>query len=484
MVHGQSGVLQQFHRLFSLGVVGHTTDAQLLAKFVARQDAGAELAFELLVERHGPMVLRVCRGVLHDHHAAEDAFQATFLVLARKARTLWVKDSLASWLHGVAHRVASKARSEKTRRRRHEWRAADQLGTAGAPEPIPDRIHSDTAAALSEEIARLPEKYRAPIVLSYLESMSYEEAASHLGLTEDALRGRLARARQRLRSRLTRRGIECSAILVASRSSLPPPLVVRSALLHSTVQSALSISTGGPVGTGSISQAAISLGERIGPTVTPTKLSTAALTLFLGTLAAGAMVLAQPGGGERDHPKLLVQPRNRAPVVPPSAGNLIVDWIPAKVGAKKVEITVDAARHCVHLAEMSVKRDARPNDGMVRFDLERGKNYTVTAAGEAFMTPSTGPDADPFHGVMLIYITHEEDGYAVRQTVLSPGKSINFWSPGRFAISPDDEIYLMAFFLDISPETQKRGSYTLTVTTDEQQDNANLFPAERAILPR
>ena len=130
MVKRQAGVIRQFRQLFSLGAVGQTTDAQLLAQFLARQDAGAEVAFEVLVERHGPIVLRVCRGVLRDEHAAEDAFQATFLVFARKARSIWVKDSLGSWLHGVAQRVASKARSDTMRRRRHERQAAERAGTA------------------------------------------------------------------------------------------------------------------------------------------------------------------------------------------------------------------------------------------------------------------------------------------------------------------------------------------------------------------
>jgi RNA polymerase sigma factor (sigma-70 family) len=460
MVNRQAGVVRQFHRLISLGAVGGTTDAQLLAQFLDRQDAGAEVAFEVLVERHGPMVLRVCRGVLRDEHAAEDAFQATFLVLARKARTIWVKDSLGSWLHGVAQRVAARARSDTMRRRRHERQAAER-----AAEAIPDRFHqSDTEAILGEEIARLSEKYRAPIVLCYLEAMSYEEAASRLGLTEDALRGRLARARERLRARLTRRGVEVSGILVTSRPAIRATPVVRSGLLQSTVQAAMSVSVGSVVDAGLISQTAISLSERICRTMIRTKLSAAAMTLALGTLVAGAMVLAQPGGGRRDQPKGPAEKRSPVVVAPRSEGNQIVDWIPVKVGAEKVEITVDAVRHCVHLAEMSVKRDSRPNDGAVRLDLERGKTYTVAAAGEAFMTSQTGPNADPFPGVVLIYGTDEEDGYAIRQTVLAPGKSITFRTP--WAINPVDEVNLIAFFLDAWPQTPKRGSYTLSVTWD------------------
>jgi hypothetical protein len=121
-----------------------------------------------------------------------------------------------------------------------------------------------------------------------------------------------------------------------------------------------------------------------------------------------------------------------------------------------------------------LKNEARPNDGAVRLDLARGRTYTVTAAGEAFMSDSTGPDADPFPGVVLIYGVDAEDGYAIRQTVLAPGKSITFTSP--WAISPNDEVYLLAFFLDIWSDTIKRGGYKLTVT--ETAQNATKFLRE------
>jgi HlyD family secretion protein len=200
MAGRQASVLRQIDRLWNFGTLCGMTDAQLLARFAARHEGCAELAFEALVQRHGPMVFRVCRGVLQDEHAAEDAFQATFLVLARKVHSLSVKDSLGGWLHSVAHRVATRARSDAVRRRRHELRLAEARGPAWVV--MPDRPPSDAAAILSEEIARLPEKYRAPIVLCYLEAMSYATAAGHFGVTEDAARGRLARARERLRRRL------------------------------------------------------------------------------------------------------------------------------------------------------------------------------------------------------------------------------------------------------------------------------------------
>jgi RNA polymerase sigma factor (sigma-70 family) len=473
MVNRYARVTREFNQLFRLGVVGGTTDSQLIEQF-ARQDEDADAAFEVLVERHGPMVLRVCRGVLRDQHDAEDAFQTTFLVLARKARSLWVKDSLSSWLYGVAYRVASKARFDVIRRRQHEREAGVRKGTAAEDGRIVP--WSDEQAIVSDEIARLPEKYRAPTVLCYLEAMSYQAAANRLGLTEDTLRGRLARARQRLRSRLTGRGVELAAMLGASRHAIPGTTFVRPALLHSTIEAAMNLSVRRSVEAFLTYEATVALGERIGRTMIRTKLRTALLaTLTLGVIAAGAGVLAQPTGGRRAEPERPASARNPAARRTGSnGGNLIVDWIPAGAASQKVEVTVDAIRHCVHLAEMTLKRDARPNDGAVRLDLERGKTYTVTAAGEAFMTDSTGPDADPFPGVVLVYGTDEEDGYAIRQTVLAPGKSITFKTP--WAINPADEVYLMAFFLDIVPEKMKRGSYKLTVA--ETGHNATKFLRE------
>ncbi len=320
-------VTRDFNQLFRLGAAGGATDCQLIEQF-ARQEEGADAAFEVLVERHGPMVLRVCRGVLRDEHDAEDAFQTTFLVLARKARTLWVKDSLASWLYGVAYRVASKARIDVMRRRQHERRATVAKGPDLEAGPIVP--WSDDQAIVSDEISRLPEKYRAPTVLCYLEAMSYEAAASRLGLTEDAVRGRLARARQRLRSRLRGRGVELSAMLLASRGAIPVTTYVRPGLLHSTIEAAMNFSARRSVETLLSYEAAVSIGERIGTTMIRTKLRTALLaTLTLGAIAAGAGVLAQPTGGRRDQPEQPVGTRNPAARLTGSTGgNLSVDWTP------------------------------------------------------------------------------------------------------------------------------------------------------------
>ena len=195
--------------LFGTGVVGDVSDGQLLERFTAGDDAD-EPAFDALVERHGPMVLRVCRRLLDDPNDAEDAFQATFLVLLRQARSIRHTGSLAAWLHGVAQRVAARARVESARRRRIERHAIKQ---AAERNDDPDRL--DLEALIDVELARLPRKYREPIVLCYLEELTHEGAADRLGWPVGTVRGRLARARDLLRSRLIRRGITASAALAA-----------------------------------------------------------------------------------------------------------------------------------------------------------------------------------------------------------------------------------------------------------------------------
>src|SRR5579864_525939 len=230
-----AGVLRSIRTLFRVGPVGGLTDAQLLERFVDQHGEAAELAFEALVVRHGPMVLRVCRHVLRDPHDVADAFQATFLVLMRHAGSIRQRNSVASWLYGVSHRVASRARADLARRHAHECRAA-----AMAPEAyLPDDDRNDVRSLLHEEIDRLPEKYRAPIVLCYLENLTHEAAAHHLGWPVGTVRGRLARARDVLRTRLTRRGsVFSTAAFIAFMTQRSAFAAVPPRLLDATVQAA------------------------------------------------------------------------------------------------------------------------------------------------------------------------------------------------------------------------------------------------------
>ena len=221
--------LRQIGTLFEAGAIGQLSDRQLLERFLAgRGETEAEAAFELLVRRHGPMVQGVCRAMLHDHNDVDDAFQASFLVLARRAGAIRERDAVASWLYGVACRVAARARADASRRRSLERHAALKRH-----ESTPAQTELIVATPeLFEEVQRLPERYRAPIVLCYLEGQTHEQASGTLCCPVRTLQTRLLRAKARLRSRLIRRGLAPSAGLIAAErlatdadASLPPAVV-------------------------------------------------------------------------------------------------------------------------------------------------------------------------------------------------------------------------------------------------------------------
>jgi RNA polymerase sigma factor (sigma-70 family) len=207
---------------------GGLTDAQLLTRFVAERDEGA---FASLVDRHGPLVLGVCRRVLRDHHDAEDAFQATFLALARKAPSLRRRAAVGSWLYEVAYHTAVEAGRARGRRGRER-----QVGDMPHPEVQPTEPQ-DWRPVLDRELAALPEKYRSAIVLCDLEGHSRREAARQLGLPEGTLSSRLATGRRVLAGRLTRRGVAFSGgALAAALSGGAASARVPEALVWSTAQ--------------------------------------------------------------------------------------------------------------------------------------------------------------------------------------------------------------------------------------------------------
>ena len=229
--------LRHLRDLFSSGtVIGHT-DGQLLTRYATCNDGSA---FEALVTRHGPMVVATCRAVLKHEHDIEDAFQSTFLVLARKAGSVRADDALGGWLHRVAYRIAVQAKIEAKRRRRHESEAA-AMGISDATRP---GLDLDLCSILHAEIERLPERERLPVVLVDLEGLSYEQAAGRLRWTVPALCYRLAKARKRLRERLTRRGVTADSLGVVMASS---GTAATAALPASWIRAAVAVATGGPV---------------------------------------------------------------------------------------------------------------------------------------------------------------------------------------------------------------------------------------------
>ena len=251
-------------------------DAQLLERFVRLRD---ETAFEALLHRHGPLVFGVCRKLLYNPHDAEDAFQATFLVLARKADSVAPRSLLGHWLYGVACRVAARARKTALLRAR-EHSGADLAAVPGAEE----KADSDLAPLLHEEVQRLPDKYRRPVVLCYLEGKTNEEAAHQLQWPVGTVKGRLNRARELLRGRLARRGLALSAGLLTA-ALVPAASAAPAGLLDVTAKAGLCFAAGDAAAGGLASAQAVALTKGVLHTMFLSKLKiVAALVLSVAVL--------------------------------------------------------------------------------------------------------------------------------------------------------------------------------------------------------
>jgi RNA polymerase sigma factor (sigma-70 family) len=288
----KSSVIQPIATLFDVGTLAAMPDGPLLERFVAGRDG---LAFEAIVARHGPMVLNVCRRILPEHSDVEDAFQATFLVLVRKAGTLRDRHRLGPWLYGVAHRVARRARSQSASRRSRERPETGEPEPAVESESCEDLEGRELLAVLDEELARLPEKYRSVVVLCDLEGRTYDEAARHLECALGTLKSRLASARDRLRRRLIRRGVAPAAAalaagLAASSASAAAPASLARATVDVAVQCLSARSAAAAAAAASVS----TLAEGVLRTMYLSRLRTiGAVLLAVGASAAGLGVLAQ-----------------------------------------------------------------------------------------------------------------------------------------------------------------------------------------------
>jgi RNA polymerase sigma factor (sigma-70 family) len=240
-------VVRQLESLFGGGSVVGLSDRQLLDRFTAQRDVAAEAAFTALVRRHGPMVLRVCGELLGDRHHAEDAFQAVFLILARKARAIRDPDLLGNWLYGVALRTSRCAKLRLAQRCRNEEagslvHVSSRVAVASAEQSF---LAGEQAEMLQNEIGRLPRAFRLPVVLCYFEGLTVHEAARRLRCSHGTIRSRLARARDKLRRGLTRRGVILPATALAA--ALPPRSAsasVTSHLCETTARAAIAFAAG------------------------------------------------------------------------------------------------------------------------------------------------------------------------------------------------------------------------------------------------
>jgi RNA polymerase sigma factor (sigma-70 family) len=316
----RTGVAGELRAIINGETVSGLTDGELLERFCARQGEEAGPAFTALVTRHGSLVYGVCHSMLRNPQDAEDAFQATFLVLARKAGSLRRPELLGPWLHGVARRTARRLKDLNTRRKRREAEAAmsSVLATSDSNRDPSRQANQDEIEALHQEIDRLPQRYRAVVVLCDLQGLTHEEASARLGSRPGTISSRLSRARERLRARLTRRGIALPAGVLAaaalsSKASAMPP-----ALVGSTVKYVVTLSAG--LGAGTVPASIVSLSYGVSRSMIFTKMGMIAATaLGVGAVTTGVVVLAPGANQQQPEPQHPSDPPKPVPAAAPVA---------------------------------------------------------------------------------------------------------------------------------------------------------------------
>ncbi len=347
----------RLRRLVGSASASEESDRGLLERFVQE---GNQEAFAHLVRRHSALVYEVCRRQLADESDAEDAFQATFCVLARKAGALAWQESVSNWLYGVALRVAAKVRATAARRNVRE-RQAVLMRSARSETPL---VEPEVRAALDEELARLPAKYRAPLVLCYLAGQTNEEAARQLGWPKGTVQGRLARAREVLRGRLLRRGVSLAVAEVLLDGAGPSGAAVPSPLVETTITVAARFAAESAAG--AVPAPVVTLAEGVLHAMWLTKLKTG-LALVLAVAAVGLGAGWFLLGRSKDQPQAVA-----APLGPGDQSAGITSSVPCPDGV------FDAAGKVAFLTN--------PKGQIVAMDLESGKPlWTSTDAGRALL---------------------------------------------------------------------------------------------------
>jgi RNA polymerase sigma factor (sigma-70 family) len=378
--------IRQIHTLFNVGAVGVLTDSELLEAFNLQSGQAAEMAFAVLMKRHGPMVLSVCQQVLKDQHDADDAFQATFVVLVRKARHLNLTGSLGPWLHGVALRVARCARSTKFRRQTHERRAGEQR-LAHAAEGCRD----DLDTVLHEEINRLPEHYRTPIVLCCLEGLTTEAAGRRLRCPQGTVLSRLSRARERLRKRLAQRGVTPTVgVLGNSFFNEETSVFVPDALIESTINTTCQILE--QSGTGLMSTRVTSLATEVLITMLLTKMKIIAIAaLMIGTFMAGVAVLARqetaPNRTYHVEPKALATPLTNEPASIQASSDRAAEELASL--ARQIRETVALLDRAIDPRDLKSALHRPDQVTQVESDLRQAQEHLTRWLGPSFNRDTT-----------------------------------------------------------------------------------------------
>ncbi|HTU93615.1 MAG TPA: sigma-70 family RNA polymerase sigma factor [Gemmataceae bacterium] len=407
------------------------TDGQLLERYLSERD---ECAFEMLVRRHGPMVLGVCRRVLGNSHDAEDAFQATFLVLIRRASSISPRDRVGGWLHGVAYRTALEARRSRTRRRRKEAQAVPRT-------PPPEDAAAEWFPLLDTELNRLPINYRLPLLLCDLEGLTRKQAAQKLGWPEGTLSSRLSRGRELLARRLKRHGLGLSAASAVALAEGAATASVPASLIGPTVKAALLTAAGQTADASIIAAQAVVLMERIVRNMAMLKLKFTAAILLSACIVTGLSYhgLAQQGEPnarkapdaiavkvERLGEKKATEPEKKPAVSVKSMPPVVVKTVPqagdTEVDAGKVkEIRVTFSKDMADegWSWTQISDETFPNTvGKIHYEkdhrtcvlpvkLETGKTYVIWLNSQKFhnFKDADGHSAVPY---LLVFETKAE----------------------------------------------------------------------------
>jgi RNA polymerase sigma factor (sigma-70 family) len=454
-------VLKGLDRLFGEGTLAGRSDAALLARFLARRD---EAAFAALVARHGPMVLRTCRAVLRDANDAEDAFQATFLVLVRKAGSIRGREALGGWLHRVAYRAAVQANRAAARRAREEREAAARRLSSRDP------AREDRNSTLHAEIDRLPDALRQAVVLCDLQGLSREQAADELHWSQGTLRGRLARGRARLRSRLTGAG------------ALAGLAVVPEAWAETAVRNALACLSGRTAGSAAV------LATRVIRMTNLARIQSAGLAA-LALLTLGTAIVAVGAPGEAPSPT--PQPAAVAvPVAPDDGDELLV--YSGRVLDPSGKPVVGAKLFLVSSDDPTPPRATSDSDGRYRFsvpvssfeDRIWARHARVAAAVAGFglgLTDSEHPDAGreatlrlvedlPISGLVVDLEGRPAVGATVRVSSVwsAPGGDLSPWIKASRAEEGDHYALKYKYLSRRFPSTDKAPGLVPSVTTDAE----------------
>jgi len=386
--------LRQLNRLFAKGVDAGLSDAQLLERFLSQGDAGA---FESLVGRHGPMVLSVCRGILREPHDAEDAFQATFLVLVKKGGTIRGRDALAGWLHKVAHRVAIQANTAAARRRTLERRVG-QMAVATSTNEL--AASDDLLRALHEEIARLPEKLRLAVVHCDLEGMTQAQAAAQLHWSERTIHSRLAEGRARLKRRLARRGLETEGATLGTVLLHEARVGIPAGWSEATVRAALA-TVNRTMAVGVVSATANQLSQEVVKLMLLQKLTVTAATFLAAGLIAWGTSAALVRLSQEPLQKLVAAPITGADQ--PPARKATEAELGVANAAHDNDATKPASSHRLSLRVLSAKT-GEPLDGVaVSCEIQgegEPRKETVTT-GKDGTTAIEWPPGITIHSLML-----------------------------------------------------------------------------------